>query len=225
MLSTGQQATSATLPRKAAAALRKLSGQPHARAGRAAVKVIEVALAGHCCAAGEYVPAESAVSLLWAKAVRGSSRGGRERARPGSCLPGKAVSFANAANFGVPMSPAGAMDQSPYRLEGDVAVIDVNDDIDVLTSSALRDRLLAVAGQRHDGLVVNLGNVDFIDSTGIGVLIGVWRRMQADRGTLALATPSRRTRRIFDIAGVSEILFIYDSVGEAVQACRRSPGG
>jgi anti-sigma B factor antagonist len=71
---------------------------------------------------------------------------------------------------------------------------------------------------------VNLDNVDFIDSTGIGVLIGVWRRAQAGRGNLALAAPSRRTRRIFDIAGVSEIFSIHDSVAEAVQACCRSPG-
>jgi anti-sigma B factor antagonist len=82
------------------------------------------------------------------------------------------------------------MDQSQYRLEGDVAIVDVSGEIDVLTSGALRDRLLAVAGKGHDGLVVNLDNVDFIDSTGIGVLIGVWRRVQAGRGTLALAAPS-----------------------------------
>ena len=79
----------------------------------------------------------------------------------------------------MPMSAAGAMDQSEYRLEDDVAIVDVNGDIDVLTSGALRDRLLAVAGEGHDGLVVNLGDVEFIDSTGIGVLIGVWRRVQA----------------------------------------------
>ena len=123
------------------------------------------------------------------------------------------------------MSPAGAMDQSEYRLEGDVAIVDVSGEIDVLTSGALRDRLLAVAGKGHDGLVVNLDNVDFIDSTGIGVLIGVWRRVQAGRGNLALAAPSRRTRRIFDIAGISEIFSIHDSVAEAVQACCRSPDG
>jgi anti-sigma B factor antagonist len=117
------------------------------------------------------------------------------------------------------------MDQSQYRLEGDVAVVDVSGEIDVLTSGALRDRLLAVAGKGHDGLVLNLDNVDFIDSTGIGVLIGVWRRVQAGRGTLALAAPSRRTRRTFDIAGVSEIFSIYDGVAEAVQACRRPPDG
>ena len=120
------------------------------------------------------------------------------------------------------MSAAGAMDQSEYRLEDDVAIVDVNGDIDVLTSGALRDRLLAVAGQGHDGLVVNLGNVEFIDSTGIGVLIGVWRRVQAGRGAFALAVPSRRTRRIFDRAGVSKIFSIHDSAAEAVQACRQS---
>jgi anti-sigma B factor antagonist len=120
------------------------------------------------------------------------------------------------------MSAAGAMDQSEYRLEDDVAIVDVNGDIDVLTSGALRDRLLAVAGQGHDGLVVNLGDVEFIDSTGIGVLIGVWRRVQAGRGAFALAAPSRRTRRIFDIAGVSKVFSIHDSTAEAVQACCRS---
>ena len=120
------------------------------------------------------------------------------------------------------MSAVGAMDQSEYRVEDDVAIVDVNGDIDVLTSGALRDRLLAVAVKGHHGLVVNLGNVEFIDSTGIGVLIGVWRRVQAGRGTFALAVPSRRTRRIFDIAGVSKVLSIHDSAAEAVQACCRS---
>jgi anti-sigma B factor antagonist len=119
------------------------------------------------------------------------------------------------------MSAAGAMDQSEYRVEDDVAIVDVHGDIDVLTSGALRDRLLAVVGKGHDGLVVNLDNVEFIDSTGIGVLIGVWRRVQAGQGTFALAAPSRRTRRIFDIAGVSEIFSIHDSAAEAVQACCR----
>ena len=82
------------------------------------------------------------------------------------------------------MSAAGAVDQPEYRLEDDVAIVDVNGDIDVLTSGALRNRLLAVVGQGHDGLVVNLGDVEFIDSTGIGVLIGVWRRVQACRAPL-----------------------------------------
>ena len=97
----------------------------------------------------------------------------------------------------------------------------MNGDIDVLTSGLLPDRLLAVAGQGHDGLVVNLGDVEFIDSTGIGVLIGVWRRVQAGGGAFALAAPSRRTRRTFDIAGVSKVFSIHDSAAEAVQACRR----
>jgi anti-sigma B factor antagonist len=119
------------------------------------------------------------------------------------------------------MSAAGAMDQSEYRLEDDVAIVDVNGEIGVLTSGALRDRLLAVAGQGHDGLVVNLGDAEFIDSTGIGVLIGVWRRVQAGRGSFALAAPSRRTRRIFDMAGVSKVFPIHDSAAEAVQACCR----
>ena len=64
-----------------------------------------------------------------------------------------------------------------YRTDDSVAIVDVDGEIDLFTCGLLRDRLLALADEGHTSLVVNLGSVSFIDSTGLGVLVGVWHRL------------------------------------------------
>lgn len=110
------------------------------------------------------------------------------------------------------------------RQENGVAVVTVTGDVDVATCAALRDGLLqVVADENFRGLVVNLAGVSFIDSTGIGVLVGVWRRTKATVGSLALASPSRQARSVLDTTGLTKVLSIYSTEEEAVQACAQ-PG-
>lgn len=110
-----------------------------------------------------------------------------------------------------------------YRLRSGVAVVEVTGEIDVSTSGLLRERLLRVVTDgRHRDLVVNLAGVSFIDSAGTGVLVGVWHRVLAADGVLALAAPSRQARGILRISGLAEVLPVYDSEAEAVQACHRA---
>jgi anti-sigma B factor antagonist len=110
------------------------------------------------------------------------------------------------------------------RIERGTAVITVGGEVDVSTCGALRSHLLAVvtSGQSQ-GLVVNLAGVQFIDSTGIGVLVGIWRRIRADDGRLVLAAPSGQVRRILDTAGLTKILPVYELESEAVQAAQQAP--
>ena len=75
--------------------------------------------------------------------------------------------------------PVGLLD---YRVDSDIAVVTVSGEVDVSTSSELRTGLLRVlTDEAYHGLVVNLANVNFIDSTGVGVLVGVWHRVRAPR--------------------------------------------
>jgi anti-sigma B factor antagonist len=98
--------------------------------------------------------------------------------------------------------PDGLLD---YRTDSDIAVVTVTGEVDVSTSGELRNGLLRVlTDEAYRGLVVNLANVNFIDSTGVGVLVGVWHRVRSTDDCLALAAPSRQARNIL----------------EAVQACR-----
>ena len=113
-----------------------------------------------------------------------------------------------------------------YRLDSGVAVVTVTGEVDVSTSSSLRNSLLGVlADQNRHGLVVNLSGVSFVDSTGVGVLVGIWHRVCATRGCLALAAPSRQARRILETTGLTKVLPVYDTEAAAVQACREPPPG
>jgi anti-sigma B factor antagonist len=110
-----------------------------------------------------------------------------------------------------------------YHLDSGVAVVKVTGEVDVATCGMLRDGLLrVVSDENYRGLVVNLAGVNFIDSTGIGVLVGVWRRVRATEGSLALAMPSRQVQSILDATGLTKVLSIYNLEADAVQACIQS---
>lgn len=112
-----------------------------------------------------------------------------------------------------------------YRLEAGVVVARATGEVDIATSGRLRDGLLRViTDEEHRGLVVDLANVTFMDSTGIGVLVGVWRRVHAASSALAIAVPSPQVRRTLTTAGLDKILPVYDSEQEALEAVRQLSG-
>lgn len=122
------------------------------------------------------------------------------------------------------MSTAEAPDRLllQYRLVSGVAVVSVSGEVDVATCGLLRGALLrVVTDENYRGLVVNLADVTFIDSTGIGVLVGVWRRVRATDGGLAIAMPSPQVRRALDATGLTKVLSVYSLEADAVQACVR----
>ena len=107
-----------------------------------------------------------------------------------------------------------------YCLHGGVAVVRVSGEVDVATCGVLRDGLLRVVGDEYyRGVVVNLAGVTFIDSTGIGVLLGVWHRARASDHSMALAMPSRQVQGILDTTGLAKVFPIFGAEAEAVQAC------
>jgi len=111
------------------------------------------------------------------------------------------------------------------RLDSGVALVTVTGEIDISTSALLREHLLRViTDEPRRSLVVNLARVSFIDSTGTGVLVGIWHRVCATDASLALAAPSRQARAILDLTGLTSVLPVYDTQAQAVQACRPPAG-
>lgn len=113
-----------------------------------------------------------------------------------------------------------------YGLDDGVAVVRVTGEVDVATCGLLRDRLLRiVTDEGFRGLVVNLADVRFMDSTGLGVLVGIWRRVAATPAGLGLAVPAPQVRRVLDTAGLTKVLPVYDAEADAVAAIRQPPAG
>jgi anti-sigma B factor antagonist len=108
-----------------------------------------------------------------------------------------------------------------YRLDSSVAVVSVTGEIDISNCGVLRDGLLrVVTDEDFQGLVVNLADVDFIDSTGLGVLVGVWHRVSATNFSMALAAPAGGARGILEATGLMKAFSVYGTEAEAVRACR-----
>jgi anti-sigma B factor antagonist len=101
------------------------------------------------------------------------------------------------------------------RSVSDHVVLEIGGEIDVYTAPRLRERLLELvsAGTKH--VVVDLAKVDFLDSTGLGVLVGAHRRLRASHGTLSLVCSHERLLKIFRITGLDSVFEIHRSVEEA----------
>lgn len=104
------------------------------------------------------------------------------------------------------------------RDEGDHTVVAVGGEIDVYTAPKLREQLvdLVNAGRYH--LVVDMEAVEFLDSTGLGVLVGGLKRVRAHEGSLRLVCTQERILKIFRITGLTKVFPIHGSVEEAVAA-------
>lgn len=111
-----------------------------------------------------------------------------------------------------------------YRLDRGIAVVQVSGELDLSTCGALRDSLLrVVTDEDRHGLVVNLAGVTFIDSTGIGVLVGIWHRVRASNIRMVLAELSRPVAQLLNTAGLTKILPAYPDDAQAVAALLEPP--
>jgi anti-sigma B factor antagonist len=98
-----------------------------------------------------------------------------------------------------------------------VVVIALTGDLDVLTVSAARKALIDGTPRVGPRVVVDLTDVAFCDSSGIGLLVGQYKRVRARDGVMALACPSAKIRKTLDVTGLirSTLFGVYDTVDDA----------
>jgi anti-sigma B factor antagonist len=101
------------------------------------------------------------------------------------------------------------------RNEGDWTVISVGGEIDVYTAPKLRESLVDLVNAGRYFLVVDVEKVDFLDSTGLGVLVGALKRVKAHDGSLSLVCTQDKILKIFKITGLTKVFPIHDSVEDA----------
>jgi anti-sigma B factor antagonist len=100
---------------------------------------------------------------------------------------------------------------------GDSMVISVGGELDIVTSRQLDDSL-ARARRKDRWIILDLSDVDFMDTSSLAVVVGHWKRLQAAGGVLALAGARYRQTKTLWITGLADRLPMYDTVDEAVAA-------
>ena len=95
-------------------------------------------------------------------------------------------------------------------------VLAVQGEVDVYTAPQLREQLISLVDAGKRNIVVNLEGVEFLDSTGLGVLVGGLKRVRSAGGDLSLVCTQRRILKVLEITGLTKVFSIHDSVDAAV---------
>ncbi|RJQ33285.1 MAG: anti-sigma factor antagonist [Actinobacteria bacterium] len=105
------------------------------------------------------------------------------------------------------------------EIEG-VPVIEVGGEVDVYTAPKLKSRILDVIDNNQYKMVIDLNAVDFMDSSGLGVLVGGLKRVGPHEGKINLACNRGNILKIFQITGLNKVFAIFNSADEAVSAIK-----
>jgi anti-sigma B factor antagonist len=99
--------------------------------------------------------------------------------------------------------------------QGSVTIVHVAGEIDVYTAPLLREVLDKQVAAGRIALVVDLEKVTFMDSTGLGVLVGRLKLVRGQNGSLRIVSNQDRILKVFKITGLDKVFHIYPTVEEA----------
>lgn len=99
----------------------------------------------------------------------------------------------------------------------DVALFLISGVIDVYSVSDFKNALIKSIATHHTRIVIDFSELDFIDSTGLGVLVSAIKRERAVRGRLVLVITSDNIKRIFEITSLDRIISIYETIEDAFE--------
>jgi anti-sigma B factor antagonist len=104
--------------------------------------------------------------------------------------------------------------------DGGAVVLTVLGELDVATAPKLRQEIVRLVSEAEGPprVVVDLAGVDFLDSTGLGVLLGGLKRIRGRDGSLVLCRAEPQVRRVFEVTRVIEIIPVHDDLDAALAA-------
>ena len=122
--------------------------------------------------------------------------------------------------LGARMSDESRLNEHPVagvdRRNGAI-VVHLVGELDLYNAPEVRETLLELCAEQPERLVVDLAEVDFVDSTALGVLIEARTKLE-NRRMFLLAAPGHETHRALTISGLDQHLAVHDTVESALEA-------
>lgn len=98
---------------------------------------------------------------------------------------------------------------------GDLTVVSVKGEVDLYSAPGLKERVADLVSSGRTRLAIDLAGVEFMDSTGLGVLIGGLKRCKEAGGSLALVGPREPVVKVLAITGLDKVFAIHENVEQA----------
>ncbi len=106
---------------------------------------------------------------------------------------------------------------------GTAMIIRIKGDLDIVTSPQL-DECLTQAEADHRTIILDFGEVSFLDTSALAVIVGHWKTAETNGGTLALANARYRYTKTLWITGLADKLTLYDTVDDGLAALAQAAG-
>jgi anti-sigma B factor antagonist len=104
------------------------------------------------------------------------------------------------------------------RIVNGVAVVDLNGRVTLGEGAEmLRDKINSLLHQNHRNLILNLSGVDYLDSAGLGEIVGTYATVRRQGGSLKLVG---LTNRIRDLLSITKLLTVFDTFDSEQDAVR-----
>lgn len=105
--------------------------------------------------------------------------------------------------------------------EEGIGIITLEGEVDVYTAPKLKSRLIDLVDEGKYNIIVDLQKVEFMDSSGLGVLVGGLKRVKSHQGSIVLVCTQENILKIFRITGLVKVFPIYSTEVEALQGAKR----
>lgn len=102
------------------------------------------------------------------------------------------------------------------RNEGGTIVFVLEGSLDIATAPSVRAALVQESAEGKRNVVVDLTGLDFLDSTGLGALIGAHKRALDNSGDLRLVVSEGPISRLLNITGLMKVFSVYGSLEAAL---------
>lgn len=102
--------------------------------------------------------------------------------------------------------------------DGDLHTVAVHGELDQGTAPELRGVLGATLGDSTGSVLVDLSGCEFIDSTGLSLLVEAKRRLGEEQRSFGVCCADPEVRRLLELTGIDEAVGLFDSRDEAVAA-------
>jgi anti-sigma B factor antagonist len=99
---------------------------------------------------------------------------------------------------------------------GDWTLVAIGGEVDVASAPRLRECLVDLIAGGATQVVLDLDEVDFLDSTGLGVIVGALKRVRGQGGDLRVVCSTTRIRKVFELTGLDRALVVSSSIDGAV---------
>ncbi|WP_312719736.1 STAS domain-containing protein [Mobilicoccus sp.] len=108
---------------------------------------------------------------------------------------------------------------------GPFTVVETTGDLDLVSAPVLRTSLESLFRDGRIRLILDLRGVPFVDSTGLGVLVGALRAVKPHGGDIRIVCTAERVLRVFSITGLDQVFEVFDSPQSAVDAAAAASRG